>query len=89
MDAAKFRELWGDDQLESVSRSAADSWRHGCYGSDGYDYGKRGTCWAVQYCLSTNGADHGLRDNNFEFYGQVKPVKKVVETIEYVSVKET
>lgn len=84
MNKEQFIQLWQDNYLEEVYEEIDDSWRHGNNMVTVFK-DEDGRYWEAHYRVSGDGEYHGIRDNEFEFF-EVKPVKKVVEITEYVSI---
>lgn len=82
MKIAEFRDLWWDDQLESVLRDADDSWRHGCYVYEVFK-DEAGRFWSVNYQKTGDGEYNTLREAECDDPVEVFPHKVIVETIEY------
>lgn len=68
-----------NEELEEVARESDDGWRHGCYIKEVFYRKADDTYWAAEYCLSSDGESHGLREGLAEIY-QVAP-KQVTTTI--------
>lgn len=78
-------ELYEEDGLEEVDRHIDDSWRHGNNVTVVYRRSTDGTYWEVCYQESGNGEWHGIRENQYSIH-QVEPVKKIIETIDYIRI---
>ncbi len=75
MTNEEFKELWFDEELESVERELDDSWRHGNYVYEIFKYQDK--YYACSYQVSGDGETHGIRDNDFT----LKEVFPYTETI--------
>jgi len=72
-----------DDELETVHRESADSWRHGCYIAQVFYRETDDTYWRAIYRLSNDGETNELCEGDAEIC-QVKPVKTSVTTYQPV-----
>jgi len=63
--------------MESVSREADDSWRHGAYITEVFHREKDNTYWMAVYCLSTDGETNELREGMADI-AQVIPYERTV-----------
>ena len=75
MTNEEFKELWMDDQVESIEQELDNSWRHGNYVYEIFQYQDK--FYAVNYQESGDGEWHGIRENDFT----LKEVFPYTETI--------
>lgn len=91
MDKNKFKELWMNDEVESLEKEVDDGWRHGNYVYEIFKYkpdeNSTPIYYSVSYCQSGDGEYHGIRENDFEIE-RVFPHKKVIEVITWESTPE-
>lgn len=76
----EFKELWFDDQLESMERDIDDSWRHGNYVSEVF---KHLNCfYRCNYQVSGDGEYHAIREGDFDII-QVYPYVETITVTKY------
>lgn len=81
MNKKEFKELWLNDNLESVYRDIDDSWRHGNYVYEVFKT-EDNRYFGVNYQVSGDGEWHGIRDEEFEF-SEVEPYEETVVITKY------
>lgn len=79
MDNETFRYLWMDEQIESVFKELDDSYRHGNYIYEVFK-DNVGRFWAVNYTVSGDNEQHGIRDNEFDIHEVVAYTETEVVT---------
>lgn len=76
---------WRDGLIESVQEELDGSYRHGNYVYEVFHRDTDDTYWSVNYSVSGDGEQHGLRDDEHCGFSQVYPHKKVVTVVEYLT----
>ncbi len=87
MTDEEFKELWYNDEMESVDVYMNDSWRHGVNITEIFKYtnGEEITYWECIYRKSGDGEWHGIREMEFNLR-QVTPITQTIVTTKYVPV---
>lgn len=88
LNKEKFKELWMNDEVETIEKDIDDSWRHGNYVFEVFKYKPDPDGLPIYYSVSYNESSssdyHGIRDGDFEIE-RVFPHEKVVRVIEWKS----
>lgn len=82
MTNEEFKELWYNDELESMEKDIDDSWRHGNYVYEVFKHGDK--YYACNYQVSGDGEYHGIREDDFTLT-EVKPITETITVTKYIN----